>query len=302
MLEIEVAGIKFKNPIMPASGCFGFGKEMSAFYDLNILGALVTKSVTFEERFGNLPVRTCETEAGMLNAIGLQNPGVKNVKNQELVWLKQYEIPTIVNIAGASIEEYVAVVEELNDVVNVSAFEINISCPNVKQGGITFSSSPSAASEIVKAIKAVSKKPLFVKLSPNVTDIVAIALAVEKAGADAIVMINTLIGMKIDLNTRKPILKNQTGGLSGPGIKPVAINMVFQVKKHVKIPIIGVGGINTCEDVIEFLLAGASAVQIGMANLKDPMILKKIIDQLPEKIHSYGYSHIEEIIGGAHYE
>lgn len=299
-LSVKLPGLNLKNPIIPASGTFGFGREASKFYDLNILGGIAIKSATLEKRFGNPTPRIAETPSGMLNAIGLQNPGVDIIIRDELPWLKQFDTEIIANVAGACEEDYLEVVKKLNDSDVIKAFELNISCPNVKHGGIALGTTPELASNLTKLVKKVSKKPVYVKLSPNVTDIVSIAKAVEEAGADGLVMINTLLGMRLNLKTRKPVLANITGGLSGPCIKPVALRMIYQVYKEVNIPIIGVGGIETCEDVIEFLLAGASAVEIGTANLVDPFICKKIIEQLPETMRRYGFKSINEIIGGAH--
>lgn len=299
-LSIKLPGLNLKNPIIPASGTFGFGREASKFYDLNILGAIAIKSATVEKRFGNPTPRIAETPSGMLNAIGLQNPGVDIIIRDELPWLRQFDTEIIANVAGACEEDYIEVVKRLNDSDVIKVFELNISCPNVKHGGIALGTTPELASNLTKLVKKVSKKPIYVKLSPNVTDIVSIAKAVEDAGADGLVMINTLLGMRLDLRTRKPVLANVTGGLSGPCIKPIALRMIYQVFKQVNIPIIGVGGIESSEDVIEFLLAGASAVEIGTANLVDPFICKKIIEDLPDKIKKYGFNNIKEIIGGAH--
>jgi len=265
-LAIELPGLSLKNPIMPASGCFGFGREYSQFYDLSKLGAIMIKATTPEPRFGNPTPRVAETTAGMLNAIGLQNPGLKKVISEELPWLTKYDVPVIANIAGSKIEDYVAVAAEISQAPNVMALELNISCPNVKEGGLAFGTIPEVAKEVTKAVKAVSEVPVYVKLSPNVTDIVEMAKAVEAGGADGLTMINTLLGMRLDLRTAKPILANRSGGLSGPAIKPVAIRMIHEVSQHVSIPIIGMGGITSCEDVIEFFYAGASAVAIGTAN------------------------------------
>lgn len=299
-LSVKLPGLNLKNPIIPASGTFGFGREASKFYDLNILGGIAIKSATSEKRFGNPTPRIAETPSGMLNAIGLQNPGVDIIIRDELPWLKQFDTEIIANVAGACEEDYVEVVKRLNDSDVIKAFELNISCPNVKRGGIALGTTPELAAHLTKLIKEVSKKPVYVKLSPNVTDIVLIAKAVEEAGADGLVMINTLLGMRLDLDTRKPVLANITGGLSGPCIKPVALRMIYQVYKQVNIPIIGVGGIESCEDVIEFLLAGASAVEVGTANLVDPFICKKIIEKLPDTMKKYGFNSMDEIIGGAH--
>ncbi|MBE3554174.1 MAG: dihydroorotate dehydrogenase [Thermicanus sp.] len=298
-LEVHLAGIFFHNPVMPASGCFGFGREYAQFYDLNLLGAIVVKATTLEERLGNPTPRVAETPSGMLNAIGLQNPGLKKVMEEELPWLARFTPPVIVNVAGTMIEDYVAVAEKISRVENVAALELNISCPNVKCGGITFGTDPGLAGELTKEIKRVSKKPVFVKLSPNVTDIGEIARAVEKAGADGLSMINTLVGMRIDLKKRKPILANQTGGLSGPAIKPIAIRMIYEVSRQVEIPIIGMGGITSAEDVIEFFLAGASAVAVGTANFVDPYVMPKIIKDLPHLLDRMGVEKISDLTGEA---
>lgn len=302
MLEVQLPGLNLKNPIIPASGCFGFGREFGELYDLSVLGGIAIKSATLEKRFGNPTPRVAETAMGMLNAIGLQNPGVDAIMESELPWLAQFNIPIMANVAGASEEEYVEVVRRLNQDSTISAYELNISCPNVKHGGIGLGSDPILAANITRLVKAVATKPVYVKLSPNVTDIVVIAKAVEAAGADGIVLINTLVGMRFDLQSAKPILANKTGGLSGPAIKPIALRMVYQVYKAVSIPIIGVGGIQCAEDVLEFLYAGASAVQVGMYNFIDPYICPTIIEELPEVFKKYGIHDINEAIGRSHYE
>lgn len=299
-LAIQLPGLCLKNPIIPASGCFGYGEEFTPFYDLSILGGIAIKSITMNKRDGNPTPRIAETPSGMLNAIGLQNPGIQKVKEKYLPWLAQFDTEIIANIAGAEIEEYINVVKELNDEPVVKAYELNISCPNVKCGGIALGTSPALAAEVTKRVKEVAKKPVYVKLSPNVVDIVAIAKAVEEAGADGLVLINTLMGMRIDIKKRQPLLANQTGGLSGPAIKPVAIRMIYQVYEAVKIPIIGVGGITCVEDIIEFLLAGASAVQVGMANFVDPTICKTLIDELPTALEKYGFYSVQDVIGKGH--
>ena len=296
-LQVRLGDLVLKNPIMPASGCFGFGREYANFYDLQQLGAIVVKATTLEERLGNATPRIAETPFGMLNAIGLQNPGVDAVIQNELPWLSQYKTPIIVNVAGTMTEDYVAVTEKVSAAPEVSMIELNISCPNVKCGGITFGTDPTVAYELTKAVKAASKVPVFVKLSPNVTDIVAMAKAVEEAGADGLSMINTLIGMRFDLKTKKPILANQVGGLSGPAIKPVALRMVYEVYKNVNIPIIGMGGIMTAEDVVEFFLAGASAVAVGTANFIDPYVMPKIIQDLERVLDEMGVKNISELTG-----
>lgn len=297
ILEVNLPGLKMKNPVMPASGCFAFGKEYGALYDLNELGAIAIKAATREPRFGNSTPRVAETPGGMLNAIGLQNPGVEKIIHEELVRLSEYETPIVANIAGTTPEDYVYVAEKLSEVENVSALELNISCPNVKKGGIQFGTVPEVAAALTKKVKAVSKVPVYVKLSPNVADIVSMAQAVEEAGADGLSMINTLLGMRIDLKTMKPILANKMGGLSGPAVKPVAVRMIYEVSQKVNIPIIGMGGIQSADDVIEFLLAGASAVAIGTANFVDPFICPKIIQELPEKLQSFGVKNISELVG-----
>lgn len=296
-LLIELPGLKLKNPVMPASGCFGFGREFSQFYDLSLLGAIMIKATTPEPRFGNPTPRVAETPGGMLNAIGLQNPGLEKVFNEELPWLDQFDVPIIANIAGSTENDYVTVAEQLSKAPNVSALELNISCPNVKTGGIAFGTDPEMAKALTKKVKEVSEVPVYVKLSPNVTDIVSIAKAVESGGADGLTMINTLLGMRLDLATGQPILANKTGGLSGPSVKPVAIRMIFEVSQQVSIPIIGMGGIQSAEDVVEFFLAGASATAVGTQNFVDPFICPKIIQELPEVLAKLGAGHISELTG-----
>lgn len=283
-LAVDLCGIKMKNPIMPASGCFGFGKEYAEFYDLDLLGAIAVKATSLEERAGNDTPRVAETPAGMLNSIGLQNPGLTKVIDEELKWLEKYQVPIIVNVAGSSVEEYVTVSKELSQVKNVAGIELNISCPNVKDGATVFGADSDLAARLTEEVKKVSTVPLIVKLSPNVTDIKLMAKAVEAAGADGLSMINTLLGMRIDLNSRKPILARGSGGLSGPAIKPVAIRMIHEVSQVVKIPIIGMGGIATADDVIEFFLAGADAVAVGTQNFVDPFACPEIINELEEKL------------------
>ncbi|MCM3242913.1 MULTISPECIES: dihydroorotate dehydrogenase [Cytobacillus] len=296
-LNVSLPGLELKNPIMPASGCFGFGREFSQMYDLSQLGAIMIKATTFEPRFGNPTPRVAETSAGMLNAIGLQNPGLEKVVNEELIWLEQYDVPIIANVAGSQEEDYVAVAKRISESPNVHALELNISCPNVKTGGIAFGTIPEIAKNLTKKVKEVSEVPVYVKLSPNVTNIVEMAKAVEDGGADGLTMINTLVGMRIDLKTGNPILANRTGGLSGPAIKPVALRMIYEVSQQVSLPIIGMGGIESAEDVIEYFYAGASAVAVGTANFVDPFVCPKIIDRLPELIENLGYEHISECIG-----
>lgn len=299
-LAVELPGLSLKNPIMPASGCFGFGKEYAKLYDLSKLGSIMIKATTLETRLGNPTPRVAETASGMLNAIGLQNPGLEKVISEELAWLEQYDVPIIANVAGTLTEDYVEVAKHISKVKNVHAIELNISCPNVKCGGITFGTDAAIAAELTAAVKAVSEVPVYVKLSPNVTDIGAIARAVEEAGADGITMINTLIGMRLDTRTGKPVIANGTGGLSGPAVKPVALRMVYEVSKQVSIPIIGMGGITTVDDVIDFMSAGASAVAIGTANFVDPFVCPTIIEQLPEKLDWLGLNHVSELTGRSH--
>ncbi|WP_342496120.1 dihydroorotate dehydrogenase [Bacillus sp. FSL K6-0994] len=297
MLNVELPGLSLKNPIIPASGCFGFGREFASLYDLSLLGGIMIKATTLEPRFGNPTPRVAETGAGMLNAIGLQNPGLKGVLENELPWLEQFNTPIIANVAGSQVEDYVEVAKQISQAKNVHALELNISCPNVKTGGIAFGTDPNMAASLTKAVKDVSSVPVYVKLSPNVANIVEIAQAIEAAGADGLTMINTLIGMRLDLKTGKPILANKTGGLSGPAVKPVAVRMVHEVSQAVSIPIIGMGGVQSAEDVLEFLLAGASAVAVGTANFVNPFICPEIIEELPNVLAAYGYSSVEECIG-----
>ncbi|MCP1490726.1 dihydroorotate dehydrogenase [Peribacillus frigoritolerans] len=296
-LSVELPGLNLKNPVMPASGCFGFGREYSQFFDLDILGAIMIKATTPEPRFGNPTPRVAETSSGMLNAIGLQNPGLDKVISEELAWLGRYDVPIIANVAGSQIDDYIKVAGEISKVGNVKALELNISCPNVKEGGIAFGTVPEVAKEVTKAVKEVSSVPVYVKLSPNVSNIVEMAKAVEDGGADGLTMINTLVGMRLDLKTGKPILSNRTGGLSGPAIKPVALRMIYEVSQQVSIPIIGMGGIATAEDVIEFFYAGASAVAVGTANFVDPFVCPTIIEELPKLLDELGFDHISECTG-----
>ncbi len=301
-LKVSLPGLELKNPIMPASGTFGFGEEFEKLYNLNILGSVMIKATTINPKLGNKTPRVAETYGGMLNAIGLQNPGLNVVYNQKLKLWDKYDVPVIANIAGNDIDEYVAVAREISKHPNVKALELNISCPNVKHGGIAFGTDPAMVFEVTKRVKQASSVPVYVKLSPNVSDIVAMAKAAEQAGADGLTMINTLIGMRLDLKTGKPILANRTGGLSGPCIKPVAIRMIYEVYKNVKIPIIGMGGIKDAYDVLEFLYAGASAVAIGTMNLVNPYICKEIIEDLPRVLKEFGFNNINECIGYAHKE
>ncbi|MBE6706568.1 MAG: dihydroorotate dehydrogenase [Ruminococcaceae bacterium] len=299
--KVTLCGIELENPLIPASGTFGYGKEFSELYDINCLGSFSFKGTTLEARFGNPTPRIAECEAGMINAVGLQNPGVEAVVNHELPELKKFfHKPVMANICGFSLEEYTRVSEILDKEEQVGWLEINVSCPNVHGGGMSFGVTPEGAASVVRAVKAVTTKPVIIKLSPNVTDIVSIAKACEEAGADAISMINTMLGMRIDLKTKKPVIANKMGGFSGPAIKPVALRMVYQVYEAVKIPIIGMGGLSSAEDVIEMMLAGATAVEIGSANLVDPFACRDIIDKLPEVMEKYKINNLKDIIGGAH--
>ncbi|WHY88024.1 dihydroorotate dehydrogenase [Neobacillus novalis] len=296
-LNVELPGLNLKNPIMPASGCFGFGREYSQFYDLSVLGAIMIKATTVEPRFGNPTPRVAETDAGMLNAIGLQNPGLEKVIAKELPWLSQFDVPIIANVAGSLEEDYVAVASEISKAANVHALELNISCPNVKTGGIAFGTIPEVAKQLTRKVKEVSEVPVYVKLSPNVTNIVEMAKAVEEGGADGLTMINTIVGMRLDLKTGRPILANRTGGLSGPAIKPVAIRMIYEVSQAVSLPIIGMGGVQSAEDVVEYFYAGASAVAVGTANFVDPFVCPTIIEELPPILEKLGFEHISECKG-----
>ena len=300
-IKTTLCGIEMDNPVIPASGTYGFGYEFAELYDINILGSLSFKGTTLEARFGNPTPRIAECPSGMLNAVGLQNPGVDKVISEELPKLRKvFHKPTMANVSGFSEREYVETVERLDAESDIGWFEVNISCPNVHGGGMSFGTSPEAAGEITKAVRRVTKKPLIIKLSPNVTDIVSIAKACEANGADGISLINTLLGMRIDLKKRAPLLANKTGGYSGPAIKPVAVRMVYQVYDAVKVPIVGMGGISTAEDVIEFMMAGATAVEVGAANLVDPYACKRIIEDLPRAMEKYRIESLTEIIGAAH--
>ena len=299
--KVTLCGIELDNPLIPASGTFGYGKEFSELYDINCLGSFSFKGTTLEARFGNPTPRIAECDAGMINAVGLQNPGVEAVVNHELPELKKFfHKPVMANICGFSLEEYTRVSEILDKEEQVGWLEINVSCPNVHGGGMSFGVTPEGAASVVRSVKAVTTKPVIIKLSPNVTDIVSIAKACEEAGADAISMINTMLGMRIDLRTKKPVIANKMGGFSGPAIKPVALRMVYQAYEAVKIPIIGMGGISSAEDVIEMMLAGATAVEIGSANLVDPFVCRDIVDKLPEVMEKYKINNLKDIIGGAH--
>ena len=298
--KVNLSGLVLDNPIIPASGTFGFGQEFAQFYDINCLGSFSFKGTTLEPRFGNPTPRIAECERGMLNSVGLQNPGVHHVIAHELPELaKIFHKPVVANISGFSIEEYVECCRLLDKETQVGILEVNISCPNVHNGGMAFGTSAQAAAEVTRAVKAVTTKPVYMKLSPNVTDIVSIAKACEEAGADGLSLINTLLGMRIDHKTRKPILANKMGGFSGPAIFPVAVRMVYQVAQAVKIPIIGMGGVSTARDVIEMMLAGAPAVQVGAENLRNPYACKEIIDELPNEMAKLGIDNLSDIIGGA---
>ena len=299
--KVTLCGIEMDNPLIPASGTFGYGKEFADLYDINCLGSFSFKGTTLEARFGNPLPRIAECTSGMINAVGLQNPGVRAVVERELPELvKFFHKPVMANICGFSIEEYTEVSRILDKEEQVGWLEINVSCPNVHGGGMSFGVTPEGAASVVKAVKAVTTKPVIIKLSPNVTDIVSIAKACEAEGADAISMINTMLGMRIDLRTKKPVIANKMGGFSGPAIKPVALRMVYQVYEAVNIPIVGMGGLSSAEDVIEMMLAGATAVEIGSANLVDPFICKDIVDKLPEVMEKYKINNLSDIIGGAH--
>ena len=297
--NVNLCGIELDNPVIPASGTFGFGYEFAELYDINILGTFSFKGTTKEPRFGNPTPRIAECESGMINAVGLQNPGVDKVISEELPKLKKcFNKKVMANVSGFSVEEYVHTCALLDKCEQVGWLEVNISCPNVHGGGMSFGTSPEAAYEVVRAVKAVTTKPVIVKLSPNVTDIVAIAKACENAGADGISLINTMLGMRIDLRTRKPVIANKMGGFSGKAIFPVALRMVYQVAHAVKIPVIGMGGVSCAEDVIEMMLAGAVAVEVGAQNLIDPYACKRIIEDLPRVMKKYGIKNLNDIIGG----
>ena len=300
-LSVSLAGVKLKNPVIPASGTFGYGREFAALYDLNLLGSFAMKGTTAAPRFGNPQPRIAETEGGMLNAVGLQNPGVDAVLGDELPHIARiFSGPVIANVCGFSPEEYAENCRRLGAHPQVGILEVNISCPNVRCGGENFGSDPHSAAAVVRAVRAAAAKPVFVKLSPNVTDIADIARACADAGADGICLINTLLGMRIDLRTRRPVLANRTGGLSGPAVFPVAVRMVWDVYEAVKLPIIGCGGVRSAEDVCEMMLAGASAVEVGAANLVDPCACKTIVENLPGACRALGTEKISELTGGAH--
>ena len=299
--KVTLCGIEMDNPVIPASGTFGFGYEFAELYDINCLGTFSFKGTTRDPRFGNPTPRIAECPEGMLNAVGLQNPGVDKVIAEELPKLAQcFHKPVMANVSGFSLDEYVETCAKIDTCEQVGWIEVNISCPNVHGGGMSFGTSADAAAEVTKAVRAVTKKPLIIKLSPNVTDSASIAKACEAEGADAVSLINTLMGMRIDLRRRKPVIANKTGGYSGPAIKPVAVRMVYQVYDAVKIPIVGMGGISTAEDVIEMMLAGATAVEVGAANLVNPYASRDIINDLPRVMEKYGIQNLTDIIGGAH--
>ena len=299
--SVILSGLALSNPVIPASGTFGYGYEFAEWYDINLLGSFSFKGTTKEPRFGNPTPRIAECENGLINAVGLQNPGVEKVISKELPKLaKCFSKPVIANVSGFSVEEYQYTCEKLDKEEQVGLLEVNVSCPNVHGGGMSFGTSPESAAAVTRAVKDVTKKPVYIKLSPNVTDIVSIAKACEDAGADGISLINTLLGMRIDLKTKKPVIANKMGGFSGPAIKPVALRMVYQVYEAVKIPIIGMGGVSSAEDVLEFMLAGATAVEVGAANLIDPFACKKIVENLPLVMEKYGINKLSDIIGGAH--
>ena len=300
-LSVSLCGIELENPVIPASGTFGYGYEFADLYDINCLGTFSFKGTTLAERVGNPLPRIAETEAGILNAVGLQNPGVEKVIAEELPKLARcFHKPVIANVSGFSVEEYAETCRRLDEQEQVGWLEVNISCPNVHGGGMSFGTDPQAAAAVTKAVKAVTTKPVIMKLTPNVTDIASIAHACEDAGADALSLINTIKGMRIDLNTRQPVLANVTGGLSGPAVFPVALGMVWQVSQTVKIPVIGLGGVRSAEDVIEMMLAGATAVEIGAANLVNPFACRDIIENLPAVMDRYQINTLREITGGAH--
>lgn len=300
-LSVNLCGEELDNPVIPASGTFGYGYEFAELYDINCLGTFSFKGTTKEPRFGNPTPRIAECTAGMINAVGLQNPGVDKVISEELPKLRKcFDKKVMANVSGFSVDEYAYTCERLDSQEQVGWLEVNVSCPNVHGGGMSFGTDPKAAAQVTKAVKAVTKKPVIIKLSPNVTDIVSIAKACEDAGADGISLINTLLGMRIDLRTKKPVIANTMGGFSGSAIFPVALRMVYQVSSAVNIPVVGMGGVSSAEDVIEMMLAGATAVEIGAANLVDPFICKKIVEALPAAADKYNINELKDIIGGAH--
>lgn len=298
-LNVNLCGIELDNPIIPASGTFGYGYEFAELYDINVLGTFSFKGTTKDPRFGNPTPRIAECSSGMINAVGLQNPGVEKVVSEELPKLaKCFNKKVMANVSGFAVEDYAYTCEKLDKCDQVGWLEVNVSCPNVHGGGMSFGTNPEAAAEVTRAVKKVTTKPVIIKLSPNVTDIVSIAKACEEAGADGISLINTLLGMRIDLRTKKPVIANKMGGFSGSAIFPVAVRMVYQVANAVKIPVVGMGGVSSAEDVIELMLAGATAVQVGAANLVDPYICRDIINNLPAVMDKYGINNLSEIIGG----
>ena len=298
-MKVNLCGIEMDNPVMGASGTFGYGYEFAELYDINVLGSFSFKGTTKEPRFGNPTPRIAETPCGMINAVGLQNPGVEKVISEELPKLaKCFNKPVMANVSGFAVDEYVYTCEKLDKEKQVGWLEVNVSCPNVHGGGMSFGTSPEAAAEVTRAVKAVTTKPVIIKLSPNVTDIVSIAKACEEAGADGISLINTLLGMRIDLKTKRPVIANKMGGFSGSAVFPVAVRMVYQVANAVSIPVIGMGGVSSAEDVVEMLLAGATAVEVGAANLVDPFACRDIINDLPRVMNKYGIDNLSDIIGG----
>ncbi len=299
--KVSLCGVEIKNPIIPASGTFGFGYEFAEIYDINVLGSLSFKGTTLEPRFGNPTPRIAECTEGMINAVGLQNPGVDKVLAEELPKLKAcFSGPIMANVSGFSLDEYRETVRKLDAEEQIGWFEINVSCPNVHGGGMSFGTDPKAAASVTAEVRKVTNKPIIMKLTPNVTDIAGIAKACEDAGADGISLINTLLGMRINLKTKKPVIANKMGGFSGPAIMPVALRMIYQVYEAVKVPIVGMGGVSCAEDVIEMMLAGATAVEVGAANLRDPFASKKIAEDLPRVMEKYGITDLKSIIGGAH--
>lgn len=300
-LSVNLCGLQIDNPVIPASGTFGYGYEFAEIYDINMLGTFSFKGTTKDPRFGNPTPRIAECTAGMINSVGLQNPGVENVISQELPKMKEvFSKKVMANVSGFSIEDYAYTCQRLDQCDEVGWLEVNISCPNVHGGGMSFGTDPKAAAAVTKAVKAVTKKPVIIKLTPNVADIVPIAKACEDAGADGISLINTLLGMRIDLKTKKPVVANKMGGFSGPAVFPIALRMVYQVYEAVKVPVVGMGGVSSAADVIEMMLAGATAVEVGVVNLTEPRACKIIIDELPETMDRYGIKNLKDIIGGAH--
>lgn len=300
-LSVDLCGISLDNPIIPASGTFGFGYEFAELYDINCLGTFSFKGTTKEPRFGNPTPRIAECTAGLINAVGLQNPGVEKVISEELPRLsKCFSKPVMANVSGFSVDDYAYTCEKLDSQFQIGWIELNVSCPNVHGGGMTFGTEPSAAAQVVSAVRKVTKKPLIVKLTPNVTDIVSVAKACEQAGADGISLINTLLGMRINLKTKTPVIANKMGGFSGPAIFPVAVRMVYQVSGAISIPVVGMGGVSSAQDVIEMMLAGATAVEVGSANLVNPFACRDIINELPEVMDKYSIKNLKDIIGGAH--